>query len=520
MELKQGTLLQNGKYKIEKVLGQGNLGITYVAEQTRLERKVAIKEFFMKEYCNRDEDTLQVSVPSVGSKELVSKFKQKFVKEAENMASLVHSHIVRIYDVFEENNTAYYVMEYSDCGSLSDYLSRRGRLPEEEAIAFIRQIANALLYIHKKRVNHLDIKPGNILLDEKNNAVLIDFGFSRHYDSDCHQTSSTLLGISKGYAPIEQYKQGGVSQFSPETDIYSLGATLYKLVTGETPPEVDDIYENGLNFPNDVSLSANVKSAIVSAMQPRRKDRPKSIRKFLSILDSNKLVSNEDVEIMDIDDAKQKVRRNKMWKVLSFIIALIVGIGGYFVVDNIQEKKSYGSIGGHEWVDLGLSVKWATCNVGAYRPEDFGYYFAWGEVVEKTSYTEGNSKTYGNSSYGDIGGDSGLDAARVNWGDSWRLPTKAECEELVDKCTWKWITQNGVKGFKVTASNGNSIFLPAAGYNIGSSLSNAGERGYYWSSAPYGSNSSRAYGFLFRSEYYGVNWGSRRFGRSVRPVSE
>ena len=176
-------------------------------------------------------------------------------------------------------------------------------------------------------------------------------------------------------------------------------------------------------------------------------------------------------------------------------------------------------INGHEYVDLGLSVKWATCNVGANNPEDYGDYFAWGETTTKSSYTDNNSKTYGKN-FSDIGGKSQYDAARSNWGGTWRLPTKAEMEELKNRCTWKWTTQNGVNGYKVTGPNDNSIFLPAAGYRYGSSLYLAGEYGYYWSSTPDESNSDYAYYLYFLSSGQGVNWLRRFNGLSVRPVAE
>ena len=174
---------------------------------------------------------------------------------------------------------------------------------------------------------------------------------------------------------------------------------------------------------------------------------------------------------------------------------------------------------GHEYVDLGLSVKWATCNVGASKPEDYGNYYAWGETTTKSSYTRDNSKTYGKS-MGDIAGNSSYDAATANWGGSWRMPTKAEMQELRDRCTWKWTTQNGVNGYKVTGPNGNSIFLPAAGYRLDGSLDFAGSYGHYWSSAPYESFSSSAYCLYFYSSDHGVNGSSRNYGRSVRPVTE
>ena len=180
-----------------------------------------------------------------------------------------------------------------------------------------------------------------------------------------------------------------------------------------------------------------------------------------------------------------------------------------------------GTINGHAYVDLGLSVKWATCNVGASSPEDYGNYYAWGETATKSSYDADNSKTFRKSSYNyDIGGNSSLDAARANWGGTWRLPTKAEMEELIDKCTWAWTTQGGKNGYKVTGPSGRSIFLPAAGYRDGSSLYYAGLDGYYWTSTPNEDYANIAYYLnLYDSDRY-VVWFDRFHGRSVRPVSE
>ena len=213
MQLKPGTLLQNGEYKIIKVLGQGGFGITYLAEQTSLRRKVAVKEFFMKEYCERDTDTSSVSLGTSGSKELVEKFRDKFVKEAQNIASFSHNNIIKIHGVFMENNTAYYVMEYLDCGSLSDYLSDRGRLSEDESLTFIRQIADALSYIHKRKVNHLDVKPGNILLDQTHNAILIDHGHLLDRDHVAHLHLARGLGIGV----VDQHAVGAASVGSVAT---------------------------------------------------------------------------------------------------------------------------------------------------------------------------------------------------------------------------------------------------------------------------------------------------------------
>lgn len=286
MKLKEGTLLQGGRYRIDRVLGQGGFGITYLGEHAMLGRKLAIKEFFMKGFCNRDTETSGISVGSEGSREIVERFRMKFIKEARSIYRLRHKHIIHVIDVFEENGTAYYVMEHVGGGSLADKVAS-GALPEADAVRYIRQVASALEYVHSKNVMHLDVKPANILLSEGDNAILIDFGLAKQYDNEGHQTSTTPVGISHGYAPLEQYRRGGVSTFSPATDIYSLGATLYKLVTGSTPPEASDVNDDGLP-PMPETISASVRAAIEKAMQPRRKDRPQSISEFIALLDDGK----------------------------------------------------------------------------------------------------------------------------------------------------------------------------------------------------------------------------------------
>ena len=203
--------------------------------------------------------------------------------------------------------------------------------------------------------------------------------------------------------------------------------------------------------------------------------------------------------------------------------------GSIYVLET--EKETTGTVNGHEWVDLGLpsGLKWATCNVGADNPEDYGDYFAWGETATKSEYADSNSLTYELSiselqAQGIIDGNSNLtpqyDAATANWGGTWRMPTRDEQEELLNNCTWEWTTQNGVNGCKVTGTNGNSIFLPAAGYRSGPSRYFSGIRGNYWSSTPYNSNSNYAYELYLYSSGQEMNYFSRYSGRSVRPISE
>lgn len=186
----------------------------------------------------------------------------------------------------------------------------------------------------------------------------------------------------------------------------------------------------------------------------------------------------------------------------------------------LDKKTASGYENGYEWVDLGLSVKWATCNVGADKPEQYGNYYAWGETTTKSSYTKGNSKTYDNEDVPkDISGNKEYDAATANWGKGWRMPTNEEFKELLneDNCTWTWTIKNKVKGYKVTSKkNGNSIFLPAAGYRDGGDTYLVGSHGYYLSSTSY--STGTAYGLYFNDGGRCTNWNRRYHGRSVRPV--
>ena len=310
-----GSTLMQGKYRIVAVLGQGGFGITYKGEHTMLGTTVAIKEFFMKGACERDENSTHVTT-SQSNSELASRFRTKFLKEAKTLAALKHPNIIRVFDVFEDNGTAYYVMDYIEGNNLSDIVEGKGRLSEPLALKYIRQVANALNYLHQKKLLHLDVKPANILLDKNTgNAILIDFGVSKQYDQDGQQTSTTPPAISKGYSPVEQYAQGSnVKTFSPATDIYSLAATLYKLVTGNTPPESNLLLNEDEQLPPYPSnVSEVTRSAIAECLQTRKK-RPQSISEFLQLLDSEP-ISN--IDTPEEEDTILKSQYKKSQEVLT-----------------------------------------------------------------------------------------------------------------------------------------------------------------------------------------------------------
>ena len=302
--LRVNSTLQGGKYRIIEKLGQGGFGITYLAENTLLLGKVAIKEFFFKEYCDRDDSTSRVTIPTSGNREIVERFKQKFIKEARTIFSLNHPNIVRILDVFEENGTAYYVMDYIEGESLGDMVKRRGAIPEAEALGYVKDAASALEYIHSKNINHLDIKPSNLVLRHDDGKVLvIDFGVAKQYDAVTSEgTTTTPVGISHGYSPAEQYLKNGVQAFSPQSDVYALAATLFKLLTGNTPPESIKIPEYGLPVAElqEKQISRPVISAIAMAMKGRH-ERTQSVAEFIS-----NLSGDDTVVIPDPAEAERK----------------------------------------------------------------------------------------------------------------------------------------------------------------------------------------------------------------------
>ena len=321
MQLTPGTLLERGKYRIIETLGRGGFGITYLAEQVMAKRKVCIKEFFPKDYYKRDGDTGALTLSSDGFAESMNKFKAKFIKEAQTIATLNHANIIPIHDVFEENGTAYYVMDYIEGESLYDIVKHGGALTEADAVRYIRDTAAALGHIHARQIMHLDVKPGNIMVREDDRrAILIDFGLSKHYDATSGEaTSTTPVGVSHGYAPMEQYQDGGVSTFSPETDIYSLGATLYYLVTGNVPPQATVVAEQGLPYLDN--LSSNIRETIAKSMSYLRKDRPHTIKEFLVLLDND--------EVTKFPPPKPTQKRSRWW--LWLLILLLIGGVAYLM---------------------------------------------------------------------------------------------------------------------------------------------------------------------------------------------
>lgn len=356
MHLSNNTFLQGGKYKIIRFISAGGFGCTYEGLHVLLKKRVAIKEFFVKDFCNRDESTAAVSIGITSKTALVHKLKNKFIEEAQSVCALKHSNIVNVYDVFEENGTAYYVMDYISGMSLNDIVKKDGAMGEDKAMRYILQVADALKYVHSRNRLHLDVKPGNVMIDEDDNAILIDFGASKQYDEEAGENTSTLMGKTPGFAPLEQMGND-VVKFYPSTDIYALCATLYKLLTGITPPSATLLASGEELQPIPSSISENVRNAVYKAMQTNKTKRPQSIDEFLQILntpaeddhtvfdddDEDKYDDNTEVTIGK-DDEKPKPTTIKLPKSVIFaivgiaVLACIGGIIGYNVNNSPKDK--------------------------------------------------------------------------------------------------------------------------------------------------------------------------------------
>ena len=281
-----GATLQNGKYRVEQHLASGGFGNTYRIVNTTFNEVFALKEFYLRGVNERDESTLLVSVSNqVNAPEFQSQ-KEKFRKEALRLRKIENPHVVRVYDFFEENGTAYYVMDFLQGQSLSAQMKHRGTpFSEAEVKDFMLQAMDALHTIHSENIWHLDLKPGNMMTDGQGRVVLIDFGASKQFtDANGHSLStSTGLCYTPGYAPTEQI-EGNIERMGPWTDIYALGATMYNLLTMKTPPSVTDIQDgDGFLFP--AGVSADTQHLIQWMMEPNRRKRPQTIAEIRSFMD-------------------------------------------------------------------------------------------------------------------------------------------------------------------------------------------------------------------------------------------
>ena len=321
-QLQQGATLQNGKYRIEKVLGQGGFGITYLAMHTVLGNKVAIKELFLQGVNDRQDGIVTVS--NNANSNLFAHQKRKFVTEAQRIAGLNNKHIVKVHDMFEENNTAYYVMDYIEGESLQDVITHHhGALAESSVRDYLNQILSALSAMHQHSIWHLDIKPANIMLDKIGNIVLIDFGASKQIESEGTLTVSTSLSLTQGFAAPEQL-QGTIQNIGAWTDFYALGATLYVLLTRTMPPTFADIASEGSNaFHFSLNVSTQMRQLVEWMMKLNKHERPQSVDEIQRRLSSETKVAPQQKRASR-KSSSQNNNKSRVW--IFVVIAVFFAI--------------------------------------------------------------------------------------------------------------------------------------------------------------------------------------------------
>ena len=299
--LPKGTIL-HGKsfvYQIDNVLGQGSFGITYLASikingalgSIDANVKVTVKEFFMANFNGRQGCT----VTSGSQDGMYGYYKHKFTQEAINLSKLHHPNIVNVLEAFEENNTVYYAMEYIDGGSLDKKIEQNQKLSEKQCIELTKQIGSAVSFMHDNMMLHLDLKPSNIMLKQNGDAVLIDFGLSKQYTENGEpETLTKVGGGTPGYAPLEQISYRDGKGFPVTMDVYALGGTMYKMLTGVRPPEASDILEDGfpLHELTNRNVSEHTAVVIAKAMMPKRSERYQSVMDMINDLSSESPFSN------------------------------------------------------------------------------------------------------------------------------------------------------------------------------------------------------------------------------------
>ncbi len=331
-----GTVLR-GTYRIDEYLSSGGFGNTYVATNVHFDERVAIKEFFMRGINGRDADSGAVSVSLDENSSTFKEQREKFKKEARRLRKLDSEHIVAVHDFFEENCTAYYVMDYIEGENLSERLKRTGvPMSEDEVLSVLRQVLDALEVAHnadetdgKTGILHLDIKPANIMMDSRGKVKLIDFGASKQLSDSGGATTHSVVCYTSGYAPLEQMVQD-LKKFGPWTDIYSLGATLYTLLTSKQPPlpsaiDDDDSLDKHNVLPFPATVSDNTRNLILKMMQTNRRLRPQTVAEVKMLL------VTPSMEPTPIPGEK--------WLLASCIIVTIALIAGLVMCSNSESEE-------------------------------------------------------------------------------------------------------------------------------------------------------------------------------------
>ena len=293
--LKEGEKLKGGRYEIVRHIASGGFGNTYEVKDTTLDKRCALKEFFIKSIAHRDTQTNTITVSNHTNKTTFEKCKEKFKKEAQRLIHFNNPHIVKVSNWFEEHNTVYYVMDYIDGSSLSEKIKSQKRpFTEKECIDILDQILSALKIIHSEGLLHMDIKPGNIMIDKDGKCTLIDFGASKQIEQNGTDSTSTSAAYTPGYAPPEQIS-GNKENWGSWTDLYALGATLYYLISNKRPPLHDELIDKKADlFIFQQNVSQEFSNLLKCLLTPRFSARPQSVEELYRIMSANSILTVRD----------------------------------------------------------------------------------------------------------------------------------------------------------------------------------------------------------------------------------
>lgn len=537
-------------FTLQRLLGAGGMAEVWYAEN-EIGMKAAVK--ILSEKLSHD-DQMQ----------------DRFLNEAKVMVQLDHPNIRKVHGYGSIDNRPAIIMEYLDGSDLKKRMKSGQHFTGEELKRWWDQMVDALNYTHQKGIVHRDIKPSNIFVDQYGNAKLLDFGIAKVTDT----TSGTLTGSTLGtriYMSPEQVKDP--KRVGTASDVYSLAVSFVHLLTGKAPYDSTtssdyDIQESIVRKPVDLSKVPEAwKDFLAPYLEKKPADRP-ALRPFGTV-NYTPMTSTPDMDDETLSDEvkgdapsydkpsqqrpdsglastspqpNDKPKNKKgLWIGLGIGVVALVAMMLLLLKPKSEPASSVlGSANGHEYVDLDLpsGTLWATCNVGASKPEGYGDYFAWGETETKDAY---NWKTYkygsnnliltkycNRSEYGDNGFVDNLttlqagDDPATAWGSGWHTPSKAQWDELLNYTKNRWTKQNGVAGrFFTSKKNGQSLFLPAAGQRCDSRLDYALSNGYYWSQS-LRTDPDSAWSLGFGSGYFCTtdDIRCRSVGLSVRPVRE
>ena len=331
--LEIGKTFGGGRYVVEQVLGIGGFGITYYVRHVELGIHYAVKEFFISGKCVRESDRSTVLLQNIDQGRY-AKLKKRFADEARTLVTLNNPHVVRVIDIFEENNTSYIVMEYVPGITLQQKVDSEGKMSVPEAINCIGQLAEALSYIHEKHILHRDVKPDNVMITPDNRIVLIDFGSAREFVNDEVQNQTAI--VTQGYAPIEQYAANGKK--GNYTDIYAMGGVFYFALTGEKPMDAFSRAQEEMKSPKelDPDIPTAVNKTIMKAMAMKPENRYQTVRDFMVDLVGEQAVSGQTDALQSSQGGRTK--RSKAWIWMLTILVILLGFGAAYIMQEKQEE--------------------------------------------------------------------------------------------------------------------------------------------------------------------------------------